>query len=70
MEARLPKIRTSGRSPQKRECELHLLVCNSRLTWELMITEGNKQKRQSQFDPAFSLLQLNMDLLFKLPSVL
>ena len=30
-----------------------------------MITEGNKQKRQSLKDPAFHIRQMNMDLLFK-----
>ncbi len=29
-----------------------------------MITEGNKQKRQSLKDPAFRIRQINMDLLF------
>ncbi len=28
---------------------------NGEMTWELMITEGNKQKRQSEVDPAFFL---------------
>jgi hypothetical protein len=32
---------------------------------ELMITEGNKQKRQSRIDPAFALLKLNIELVFK-----
>jgi hypothetical protein len=34
-------------------CRFHLLLCNSELISELMITEGNKQKRQSLYDPAF-----------------
>jgi hypothetical protein len=47
-------------------CMFHLLLCNSELISELMITEGNKQKRQSRIDPAFFLLKLQLDLLFKL----
>jgi hypothetical protein len=35
-----------------------------------MITEGNKQKRQDKINPAFSLLELNIDLVFKHPSEL
>jgi hypothetical protein len=27
---------------------LHLLIFNGEMIWELMITKGNKQKRQSQ----------------------
>jgi hypothetical protein len=33
---------------RKEDCELHLLFCNGRFILELMITEGNKQKRQSR----------------------
>jgi hypothetical protein len=29
------------------------------MIWELMITEGNKQKRQSHIDPALILPKLN-----------
>jgi hypothetical protein len=35
--------------------QLHFLLCMGRLTLELMITEGNKQKRQNHDDPAFAL---------------
>jgi hypothetical protein len=48
---------------------VHLLLCNGRLISELMITEGNKQKGRT-FDPAFSLIELNIDLVFKHPSEL
>jgi len=34
------------------------------------ISGRKKQKRQSRVDPAFSLLKLNMDFLFKFPSEL
>jgi hypothetical protein len=39
---------------------LHLLLCDGRLTLELMITEGNKHKRQSRVDSAFALLKLSI----------
>jgi len=35
-------------------CELHLLICNSRMIWGLMITEINKKGRAIS-DPAFAL---------------
>jgi len=40
---------------------LHLQTWSGKLLLELMITEGNKQKRQSRIDPAFALWQLNID---------
>jgi hypothetical protein len=36
----------------KRGCELHLRVLGDKLMLELMITKGNKQKRQSRIGPA------------------
>ena len=48
-----------------RLCCFHLLVFNGEMICELTITEGNKQKRQSLNDPAFSLLKSNIDLLLK-----
>jgi hypothetical protein len=40
---------------------LHLQTWSGKLLLELMITKGNKQKRQSRIDPAFALWQLNID---------
>jgi hypothetical protein len=37
---------------------VHLLLCNGRLTWESMITEGNKQKKQDHFWPCIALCAL------------
>jgi hypothetical protein len=51
---------------KKRGSLVHLL-CNTRLPLELMITEANKQKRQSLKDPAFILLRSNIDSLLKKP---
>jgi hypothetical protein len=44
---------------------VHLLIFNSEIIWDLMITEGNKQKRQSLNDPALFFRKLYIDLLSK-----
>jgi hypothetical protein len=38
----------------------HLQTWSGKLIWELMITEGTKEKKQSLNDPAFSFLCLNI----------
>jgi hypothetical protein len=61
---RTPLFLKSRRS--RKPCQgFHLLIRSGSLIQELMITEGNKQKRQSQFGPAFFLLELIKDLLLK-----
>ena len=46
-------------------CRFHLRVYSSSLSWKLMITEGNKQKRQSQMTLPFSPLKFYIDLFLK-----
>ena len=72
MEGQSLMLMTSGRKRRLKAkvatstefCELHLLLCDGKLIMAMMITEGKKQKRQSQINPAFSGLWLNIDLVF------
>jgi hypothetical protein len=47
-------------------CGLHLLSFNGKLVWELMITEGKKQKRQS-FVMTLPFPPILLELVLKLP---
>ena len=50
-------------------CYVYLLIFNGEMVWQLMITEENKQKRQSRIDPALRSLTTEYESVFELRSV-